>query len=100
MDRYIRAVEDFSRYFHCSPDRLGPRHIREYQAALFQKRKFSPTTVHNTWQLYAFSTLKKGAKDVALWRAKRNAVSTKLSRAGPPRDHAAEHPVSHNQRVK
>ena len=40
---YIRAVEDFSRYFNCSPDRLGPRHIREYQAALFQKRKFSPT---------------------------------------------------------
>ena len=34
------------------------------------------------------------------WRAKRNAVSTKLSRAGPPRDYAAEHPVPHNQRVK
>jgi integrase/recombinase XerD len=45
IDCYIRAVEDFSRYFHCSPDRLGPRHIREYQAALFQKRKFSPNTV-------------------------------------------------------
>ena len=45
IDSYIRAVEDFSRYFHCSPDRLGPQHIREYQAALFQKRKFSPNTV-------------------------------------------------------
>jgi integrase/recombinase XerD len=45
IDSYIRAVEDFSRYFNCSPDRLGPRHIREYQAALFQKRKFSPNTV-------------------------------------------------------
>jgi hypothetical protein len=45
IDCYIRAVEDFSRYFNCSPDRLGPRHIREYQAALFQKRKFSPNTV-------------------------------------------------------
>ena len=31
--------------FHCSPDRLGPRHIREYQAELFQKRKLSPSSV-------------------------------------------------------
>jgi integrase/recombinase XerD len=45
IDCYIRAVEDFSRHFNCSPDRLGPRHIREYQAELFQKRKLSPNTV-------------------------------------------------------
>ena len=42
---YIYAVEDFSRRFNCSPDRLGPRHIREYQAELFQKRKLSSGTV-------------------------------------------------------
>jgi integrase/recombinase XerD len=41
---YIRTVEDFARRFRCSPDHLGPRHIREYQAELFQK-KFSPGTV-------------------------------------------------------
>ena len=45
IECYLRTVEDFSRHFHCSPDRLGPRHIREYQAELFQKRKFSPNTV-------------------------------------------------------
>ena len=45
IDCYLRAVEDFSRHFHSSPDRLGPRHIREYQAALFHQRKFSPNTV-------------------------------------------------------
>src|SRR5580700_11337680 len=42
---YIRAVEDFARHFHCSPDRLGPRHIREYQAELFKKRKLSANSV-------------------------------------------------------
>ena len=42
---YIHTVEDFARRFKCPPDRLGPRHIREYQAELFQKRKLSPGTV-------------------------------------------------------
>ena len=42
---YIRTVEDFARRFHCSPDRLGPRYIREYQAELFQKRKLSANSV-------------------------------------------------------
>ena len=41
---YVRTVEDFARRFNCSPDRLGPRHIREYQAELFRKGK-SPGTV-------------------------------------------------------
>jgi site-specific recombinase XerD len=42
---YIRTVEDFARRFNRPPDRLGPRHIREYQAELFQKRKLSSGTV-------------------------------------------------------
>ena len=42
---YIRTVEDFARRFRRPPDRLGPRHIREYQAELFQKRNLSPGTV-------------------------------------------------------
>jgi len=42
---YVRAVEDFARRFRCSPDRLGLRHIREYQAELFQKRKLSANSV-------------------------------------------------------
>src|SRR6266481_8848963 len=42
---YLRAVEDFARHFNCSPDRLGPRHIREYQAELFKKRKLSANSV-------------------------------------------------------
>jgi Phage integrase, N-terminal SAM-like domain/XamI restriction endonuclease len=42
---YVRTVEDFARRFNRPPDRLGPRHIREYQAELFQKRKLSSGTV-------------------------------------------------------
>jgi integrase/recombinase XerD len=60
--RYIRAVEDFCRHFNCSPDRLGPRHIREYQAELFQKRKLSPGTVTQRLAALRFfyvKTLKK-----------------------------------------
>src|SRR5260370_7708352 len=44
---YIRTVEDFARRFKGPPDRLGPRHIREYPAELFQKWKLSPGTVTN-----------------------------------------------------
>jgi integrase/recombinase XerD len=62
IESYIRAVEDFSRHFNCSPDRLGPRHIREYQAELFQKRKFSPNTVAQhlaALRFFYVKTLKK-----------------------------------------
>jgi len=62
IDCYLHAVEDFSRHFHCSPDRLGPRHIREYQAELFQKRKFSPNTVAQhlaALRFFYVKTLKK-----------------------------------------
>jgi len=62
IECYLRTVEDFSRHFHCSPDRLGPRHIREYQAELFQKRKFSPNTVAQRLAALRFfytKTLKK-----------------------------------------
>ena len=42
---YFRTVEDLAQRFSCSPDCLGPQHIREYQAELFQKRKLSPGIV-------------------------------------------------------
>ena len=45
--RYIRFVERFAQHFHCSPDRLGRQHIREYQAQLFTVQKLSPGTVTN-----------------------------------------------------
>jgi integrase/recombinase XerD len=59
---YIRTVEDFARRFNRAPDRLGPRHIREYQAELFQKRKLSPGSVSRDLAALRFfytKTLKK-----------------------------------------
>ena len=59
---YIRTVEDFARRFNLPPDRLGPRHIREYQAELFQKWKLSAGTVTNrlaALRFFYIKTLKK-----------------------------------------
>ena len=59
---YIRTVEDFARYFNRPPDRLGPRHIREYQAQLFQKRKLSSGSFTNhlsALRFFYIKTLKK-----------------------------------------
>jgi len=59
---YIHTVEDFARHFNRAPDRLGLRHIREYQAQLFQKRELSPGTVANrlaALRFFYIKTLKK-----------------------------------------
>jgi hypothetical protein len=60
--RYIRLVERFAQHFHCSPDRLGRRHIREYQAQLFTVQKLAPGSVTNhlcALRFFYIQTLKK-----------------------------------------
>src|SRR5258706_14487921 len=60
--RYIHTVEDFARHFNRPPDRLGLRHIREYQAHLFQERKLSSGSVTNhlaALRFFYIQTLKK-----------------------------------------
>lgn len=42
---YLHAVEDFAKYFHRSPERLGPDHIRQYQVHQFRDRKLSLGTI-------------------------------------------------------
>jgi site-specific recombinase XerD len=32
ISTYLHAIEEFSKYFRRSPERLGPDHIRQYQA--------------------------------------------------------------------
>src|SRR5216684_1785972 len=63
INSYIRIVEDFSQRFQRPPDRLGPQQIREYQAELFKKRKFAPSTVTvylAALRFFYTKTLKKG----------------------------------------
>ena len=42
--RYLRFVERFAQHFHKSPDKLGPDHLRSYQAYLLRELKLCPGT--------------------------------------------------------
>ena len=59
---YLKIVEAFAKYFHRSPDQLGPEQIRAYQVYLFTGRKLNARTVgHHTAALRFFfcKTLKR-----------------------------------------
>jgi len=42
---YVRIVREFALHFHQPPDKLGPEHIRQYQAYLFRTKKLTPASV-------------------------------------------------------
>ena len=42
---YLKAVEQFARYFKCRPDRLNHTHLRTYQVYLLRERKLMPRSV-------------------------------------------------------
>jgi site-specific recombinase XerD len=44
---YLRFVERFAKHFGKSPDKLGPDHLRIYQAYLLKQRKLSPGSVEH-----------------------------------------------------
>ena len=44
---YLRFVERFAKHFGKSPDKLGPEHLRSYQAYLLRERKLCPGSVEN-----------------------------------------------------
>jgi integrase/recombinase XerD len=38
---YTQAIEEFARYFHKSPEHLGPEQIRQYQLYLLNEKKLA-----------------------------------------------------------
>ncbi len=38
---YLRCVAQFAQHFRLSPDRLGPKHVRQYQLFLVERKKVS-----------------------------------------------------------
>lgn len=42
---YLRGIEAFAKHFNRPPDQLGPEHIREYCAYLFETRQMSSSSV-------------------------------------------------------
>lgn len=42
---YLRNVKEFAEYFNRPPDQLGPEHIREFSAYLFETRQLSSSSV-------------------------------------------------------
>ena len=55
---YLRAVEEFAQYYKTPPDRLGPEHIRQYQAHLFTDRKLDAISVAQQLSALRFFFLK------------------------------------------
>lgn len=51
---YLHTVEDFANLFHCSPDRLGAKHIRQYQLHLIEKKVDWKTVAQRTAGLRFF----------------------------------------------
>lgn len=42
---YLGAVQEFAEHFPCSPEQLGPEHLRRYQLYLLRDRKLASSTV-------------------------------------------------------
>jgi integrase/recombinase XerD len=81
VQSYPRGVEQFARYFNRSPDQLGPEHIREYTAHLFENRKLSSRTVSQqiaALRFFYVKTVRKG------WRIE-DTPYPKKEKTGPAR---------------
>ena len=61
---YIRIVRDFAAFFQRPPDKLGPEHIRQYQAYLFQSKKLSPALVSASMYPHCASCTSKLYADI------------------------------------
>lgn len=73
-EKYVSAVERFARYFHQSPERLGPEQVREYLLHLINDNKAGANTVlvHRAALRFVYvATLKQTWFDDEIARPKR-----------------------------
>ena len=88
---YIKAVEDFARYFGKPPERLGPEHIREYQVHLFRDHKLTASTVTGARGGIAISVCEDAASAVLAGSDSTSKASATIAhRAQPGRSCAAD----------
>src|SRR4051794_16933281 len=64
IEKYIESVAEVARYFHASPERLGPEHVRSYLLHLVQERQVSgcsrvPAPVPSRWDSQPLEFLDK-----------------------------------------
>jgi len=52
---YLRIIQEFASHFHERPDKLGPQHLRQYQAYLFQEKKLGAGPCSSMWPRSASS---------------------------------------------
>ena len=76
---YIHAVEDFAKYFHRSPERLGPEHIRQYQAYLFRERKLSAGTIEGRTAALRLPTVRSSRSLVPFFLHQESSRNQELS---------------------
>ena len=53
---YVAGIRRFAEHFHCSPDRLGREHIRQYQLPSQTRGSSVPSRLWCRWRRSAFST--------------------------------------------
>src|ERR1700756_5203450 len=69
----LAAVSDFARYFHQSPERLGPEQVRVYQLHLIQQRELCWQTVQvrlSALRFFCTRTLKQPWFDTEVTKPK------------------------------
>ncbi len=63
INSHLRSVEPFYLRFNCSPDGLGPRHIRNIKPSCFRNGSSRPTRWRNVLRLYDSSTPRLSSTD-------------------------------------
>ena len=102
---YVQQVSLFARYFHCSPERLGPEEIRSYQVYLTNEKKLSPgliliavcalrflynVTLHKEWSFQDAIPYRRSPRSCPSCSVQRR--SNISSRASPARSTAQSSP--------